>query len=141
MAENPVDHDRFLQENEGKELVGYFEDRAYIGEKKRMLNYFHGPVLKACVKAWRELGEYEIDKVVAKYRLKAYFLKDYFINKEGEEEHFVKSLGRVTKDELKDFLDQVIHFMEEDLRAEVPDPDLYGLNTKRAFKDASKDNE
>lgn len=132
-AKNPKDYEKFLQEKEGKELIGTLEDKELIGERKKMLNFFHGPVLDQCVRAWHELGDPGVDKVVAKYRLKAYFLKDYFINKDKEEEHFVRSLGRTTKEELKRFLDQVLYFMQTDLETSVPDPQQYKLNLKRSY--------
>lgn len=136
---NPEDHEKFLKEKEGRELIATMEDKSLIGERKRMLNFFHGPVLDQCVKAWHELGDPNVDKVVAKFRLKAYFLKDYFINADNEEEHFVKSLGRVNKEDMKRFLDQVLYFMQTDLETDVPDPQQYKLNLKRSY--ASKTHE
>lgn len=126
------------RENEGKDVVAYFYERSKLGEKRRMLNFFHGPVISASLNRLTELGHYDLNKEVMKDWFKRRFLSSSYTDFNGDEQIFVPSLGRLTKDELKTFLDRVLHFMQEDLEADVPDPEEYKiyLRTGKNFRDA-----
>jgi hypothetical protein len=128
------------KEHVGKEFIGYFYEKVRIGEKKRMYNFFQGPVLDRAKDRLLELGHYNISKDRLKDEFKQKFLGSYYQGIDDEERVYTPSLASLTKDELRTFIDQVLHFMQEDMETDVPDPGEYKvyLRTGKNYTNAKR---
>lgn len=133
---NQYELERFLDANEGEELIVELKLASKTTPKLKMYSYYQKIILSAAMRGYERIGYNGIDRVVADYKLKALYAKDYIVNvNNGEKEVFLMDKSRMTKDELWRYISNCIFFIESELGIPVPDSSEYKLNqeTGRSF--------
>lgn len=133
---NYEDLEKFCLENEGENIIVQLNVEAKSSEKLRMFAYYYGPVLECAMIGYTMQGWQGVDKVVADYKLRAEFAKDYIRNPAGEYEPYLIRASKMTKARLLKFIEDCLLFIEQDLGQKTPDSESYlaSKGTDRKFK-------
>jgi hypothetical protein len=133
--DNRVDLEMYCIENDGIDLVVEIYKEAKLSEKHKMYNYLFGPLMDCAVRGFTQLGYEGMDKVKARYKLEAEFLKEEMMGPQGHEIYTLDVSG-IDKARLLKFIQDVIFFLETDLKQTVPDSSTYKMMklTGRALK-------
>jgi hypothetical protein len=134
IPDNRVDLELFLLENEDIDQVMTFKAVAKISEKQLMFNFLFGPLMDCAVRGFTNLGYEGMDKVKARYKLQAEFCKAEMVGPNGPE-IYLEELSKMSKARLLKFVQDVIFFLESEMKQPVPDSSKYKMMklTGKAF--------
>lgn len=119
---NQIDHDRYMVEMDGIELDITMNPAAKTGEKMRMYHFLYGPLAEAAMRGYTRQGWEGMDKVIAVYKLRAEFAKDFIYNTiTKQHEPYLIELKKMDKARLLKFIQDCIFHIETNLETEAPD--------------------
>jgi hypothetical protein len=136
---NPYDLERYCIETDGRELVFEVRQASKLSEKERMYNYLFGPLMNCCVYALTQAGYEGMDKVKARYKMEAEFLKADMVGPGGIVEPYILDLSRISKERLLKFLQDIIFHLESKYDQDVPDSAEYKAMKGDGFKSIKYD--
>lgn len=126
---NQIDLGKFCIEYDNKELLIEIKEYNKSGAKAKLFAYYFAVVLKTATAAYRSTGEM-IDDVESDYRLRAEFSKTFIKDKSGEYIAVLKDKRDMTKDELLQYVQDCIFFIESNFGWQVPDSASYKMLKK-----------
>lgn len=133
---NYEDLEKFCLENDGENIIIQLNVEAKASEKLKMYAYYYGPLLECAMIGYTLMGWQGVDKVVADYKLRAEFAKDFVKNPKGEYEPYLIRTSKMTKIRLYKFIEDCLLFIESDLKQNIPDSEAYKASkgTDHKFK-------
>lgn len=120
------DFGNFIRENKGETLTVTIEHTASKTEKTRMYRYLNGPLIGAVMSAKRAIGDPK-DKVECMIEMKCLFAKDIRVIN-GESHVVLMSQSDMTKQQLLNFIKDIIMHLESEYHWTAPDSEEYLIN-------------
>lgn len=119
---DPDLHNRALLEKEGEEIIVSYKSVNRLSKKQKLFNYLHAVVYEVAMDELTNLGWESMSKEKVDHFFKSRFAKTIIYNSKTEQqEESMRDKSKMNIDELYEYVNKCILFVEMELGREVPD--------------------